>query len=445
MTLKTILQTLPLLLLYLAGCKKAEQPKPTPPEIKPSRVKSLEVVSGNNQFGYVGMALPDTIVFKVTLNNPADTAALSYSYTTNSTSGQFYVVNHTSSNDILYLKAIWTPAATATTPTLTFYTYSGCSATQISQGTCKTLDSVRLSATIRKPWVSVYNGSNGGYNVLYDLYFTDATHGIVIGEGSGIVRTADGGKTWTQGPSARPDDDMQLLAFSGPYTGLMVVVNNYALFTYDGGNTYAQENWTPPFIGDRSSSTYDMLSRNVIYTVGVHGQIAKTIDGGLTWTQEGFSFLNNFHDIVSIGADTLYACGDVAKIVKTTNAGKTWLEQPLQLNTYLKKLYFITNNFGFAGGQNGALVRTTDGVNWSLIKTGMQFPIIAIRFFNPQRGYIVTSGGEIAESKDGGLTWAMRCTANYGTGSLNKAVIKDETLIIGLQGSSIYTFDLTQP
>ncbi|MDO3625049.1 YCF48-related protein [Mucilaginibacter sp. BT774] len=449
MTLKNRLQILLLLSLSLAGCKKSEQTKPI--QIEPvtvhSGAKSIEIVSGNNQYGYSRRPLPDTIVFKVTMNNPVDTAAaaLNYYIGPNCSTYQFLVVGRTNVNGVIYLKAIWTPSTTATTASLTFYTHAGCSIDEINHGACKTLDSVKLSATIRKQWTSVYTGNQGGLNVLYDLHFTDANHGIAIGEGSGLVSTANGGKTWAQGPAPRSDNDMQLLAFSGPDTGLMVLVNNYVWFTYDGGKTYAQENWTPPFVGDRSSAAYDMLSRKVIYTVGWHGQIAKTTDGGLTWAQEGFSFLNNFHDLISIGNDTLYACGDVGKIVKTTNAGTTWHEQPLQLNNTLNALFFITNNFGFAGGQYGTLVRTTDGSNWSVVKTNLGFSIIAIRFFDALHGYIVTSGGEIAESKDGGLTWTMRCTDNYGVGSLNKAVIKDETTIYGLQQASIYTFDLTQP
>jgi len=441
LTIKNLLFLLALLILSQA-CKK-NQPGKTSPTVF-VQAKSIEVVSGNNQFGYTGHPL-DTLLIKVTLNSAADTSKYSY-FTHTGNSGTFYIVGGYNSNGAVYVKAVWSPGPNDITPVATFYSYSGCTEQQLNQaGGCKTLDSVKIMATIRKPWVSVYSATNGGIDVLNDIHFTDANNGLAMGEGAGIVRTADGGKTWAMGPSYRPYEEVQLMAFSGPDTGLMIVTNNYAEFTYDGGKTAIQPSWTPPFVGDHSSSAYYMVSRNVIYTVGGHGQIAKTVDGGITWIQTGFNFLNNFYGLTATDSNTLYACGDIGKIVKSTDAGKTWVQQPIELNNYLNTVYFIDNNFGFAGGQYGALVRTTDGgTNWSIIKTGLQFPVITIRFFNSQHGFIVTGGGEIAETKDGGLTWARRNTDNYGVGDLRKAVIKDETIIFGLQQSSIYTYDLTQ-
>ncbi|MEO6980119.1 MAG: YCF48-related protein [Mucilaginibacter sp.] len=440
----TNLPFLLILLFILPGCKK-NQPAKTPAPTVFVKDKSIEVVSGNNQFGYAGHPL-DTIVIKVTLNSAEDSSKYSYFTRTGDTQGTLYVVGSYYSNGANYLKALWSPGPGASSATATFYSFSNCTLQELNQqGGCKTLDSVKITATIRKPWLSVYSGSTGGIDVLYDILFTDTNNGITMGEGTGIVRTTDGGKTWTMGPPARSDDDVQLMAFATPDTGLICTVNNYAEITTDGGKTYDQPSWTPPFVGHHSSLAYYMLSRNIIYTVGVRGQIAKTTDGGNTWTQAGFNILNNFHGLTATDNNTLYACGDIGKIVKSTDAGKTWRVQPLQLNNNLNTIYFIDNSFGFAGGQYGALVRTTNGgTDWSIIKTGLQFPVIAIRFFTSLHGFIVSGGGEIAESNDGGLTWALRNTSNYGVGNLNKAVIKDETIIFGVQQSSIYTYDLTQ-
>jgi photosystem II stability/assembly factor-like uncharacterized protein len=438
-TIKKLSVLLPL--LCLLGCKKNDPGKSS----VDVPAKSIEVISGNNQFGYAGKTLADTIVIKVIPGSTADSSKFSYYFRYTNLQDEFSVVSVTHSNGVIYIKALWQPSSNATSASLTFYTYTNCTNTQINAGNCKTIDSVKLSATIRKPWVSVYYGNQGGYDVLYDLHFTNTSNGIAIGEGSGVVRTSDGGKTWAMGPPVRSDNDASLISFAGPDTGLVEITNNYAYFTYDGGQTFTQQPWSPPFVGDRSSSAYYMASRNIIYSVGWHGSIAKTTDGGVTWVNNSFSFLNELYAITAIGTDTLYACGDVGKIVKTTDAGKTWKEQPIQLNDFLSCMYFITNNYGFAAGQYGALVRTTDGgATWNIIKTGLSFNIIAIRFFTNLHGFIVSNGGEIAETTDGGLTWAMRNTDNYGANDLNKAVIKDETTIFGVQESSIYTYDLTQ-
>jgi len=441
MTFTTRPRLLLLLLLCILGCKKNNPSKGGDPNTN-SAATGMTVVNGNNQFGYVGHPM-DTIVIKVSISNAADSSRYAYYFHSTGTQDAFNIAGEHYSNGAIYVQAIWTPGAGNSAPVVTLYSYIGCGISfNGPPAACKTLDSVKISATIRKPWVNYFSAQGA----LTDLQFPDANHGIATGDQAGIIRSADGGKTWTIGPPARTANDGQMMAFAGPDTGMMVVTNNYVMITTDGGQTFTQPNWTAAFEGDRSSGAYYMASRNVIYTVGWRGQIAKTIDGGISWNQVGFNFLNDFSGLTVVGKDTLYAVGDVGKIARSTDAGDTWQIQPIQLNNYLDCVYFITNNFGFAGGQYGALIRTTDGGgHWAIIKTGLLFPVITIRFFNSQHGFIVTSGGEIAESTDGGLTWAKRNTDNYGAAELVKAIVKDPTIIYGIQESNIYTYDLTQP
>jgi photosystem II stability/assembly factor-like uncharacterized protein len=433
-----------LTVICLYSCKKNEQSKPADQTSIPA-AKSMEVIKGNNQFGYAGRAL-DTIIIKVSLENPSDTSKYIYNYKLSTLNNVFTVLGHSSNNGIIYFKALWYPGADEVSPVVTFYYYAaGCSIAQRDLGSCKSLNFLKVNATIRKPWQKVYEDKSGNGTYFLDLHFTNKTDGLAIGYYSGLVRTADGGQTWIKGPPIA-NKDMQMLSFSGPDTGLMVVTNNIAYFTYDGGKTYQQTSETPPLIGDRSSASYLMQSRNVIYTVGWRGQIAKTIDGGLKWTIfPGFSFQNNLLCIISKGNDTLYACGELGKIVNTTDAGKNWHEQSLQSTDNLNTLCFVTNTFGFIGGQKGDIIRTTDGgETWATIKTGIKSSIIEIRFFNLQHGFAVSNSGEIEETNDGGFTWLIRNTDNYGASDLTKVVIKDEHTIFGVSRMAIYNYNLDQ-
>ena len=99
--------------------------------------------------------------------------------------------------------------------------------------------------------------------------------------------------------------------------------------------------------------------------------------------------------------------------------------------------------FGFAAGQYGALIRTTTGgAAWDIIKTGLGFNINSIRFFNNSNGIIVSTGGEIAETADGGLTWKVIVGDNNGVNNLEKVVIKDAKTIFGIQNRLIVKYDL---
>jgi photosystem II stability/assembly factor-like uncharacterized protein len=427
------------------GCKKSEPTKTETPDPIPREVKGVEILRGNDQIGYKGEQL-DTIIIKVKLNSSGDNKPLPYYIRMSSNNDRFFVHSQTRSGDDMIIKALWQPSGTQAIPTVKFYVSADCDYDQLAKGTCAKADSVSLTARFRQPWKSVYLGSQGGYNVLQDVHFINEMNGIAIGEGSGVVRTSDGGKSWGKGEPVRSDNSAYIISFTGRDTALVSIVNNYASFTYDGGKTFFQpDNWTPPFIGHQSSSAFYFQCRNVIYSVGWRGGIAKTVDGGKNWDKSGsFNVLNGLTGLTHIGKDTLFTCGSVGFIARTTDAGRSWRQQPVQLNNQLNTIYFINNKIGFAAGQYGVLIRTTDGgEHWEKIPTGMSFSIIAIRFFKNGHGFLVSSGGEVAESNDAGLNWTLRIKSNYGANDLRKAEIKDEKSIFGVQQSSILTYDLT--
>ncbi|NEU08010.1 hypothetical protein GZH53_06765 [Flavihumibacter sp. R14] len=435
--------TLFLFTSLISGCEKKETLTPDP---VPREIKDIEILSGNNQLAHRGAPL-DTIVIRVQLNASEDRSPLRYYALKSTDNSSFIVHSQVRYNDHMIIKALWHPSSLEDVPTVKFYVSASCTDDQMARENCNEAKSVSLKAAFLRPWKSVYQSSRGSFTTMYDLYFTDEMNGVAVGEGSGIVRTNDGGKSWIQGDPAVDDSHAYIIAFTGRDTALVSLTNNYPAFTYDGGKTFFRpDKWTPSIIGHQSSSAYYLQSRDIIYTVGWRGNIAKTTDGGQTWDRSGsFNVLNRLNDLIHIGKDTLFTCGTVGFLARTTDAGKTWKQQPLQLNNDLNKIYFVNSSLGFAGGQLGTLIRTTDGGgHWDKISTGIRLSIIAIHFFKNGHGFLVSAGGEIAESHDAGLSWKLILKDNYGAGNLRKVVIKDEKTIFGLQGSSILTYDLTQ-
>lgn len=401
--------------------------------------KEITVIQGNHQGGTTNRELADTIIIKIKPNDTSDVTKYTFSSSGNEAVGFLGLFLTEVVNGELYIKTVWRTGNQSTKQDIKFYLLSGCS-NPFNTTDCKRLDSVQLSATILKPWTSVH--TTGGK--LEDIYFTSDNEALAVGSYSstGILRTSDGGKTWTRSPAFR--DDLYQLRFLNSTTGLVTVTNNYAYFTYDGGKTFAFESWTPPTVGHLSSYDLYMVSRNVIYSVGNLATIMKTTDGGRSWQKYGgFTFINGFRAITCLDENTCYACGDVAKVVKTTNGGQSWQEQPVLLNNHLNVIHFLDKDFGFAAGQLGALIRTTNGgSNWNPVKTGLKFSIISIRFFDRQHGVIVSTAGEIAQTTDGGQTWNRVSVDNNGVFELKKAFIKDSKTVFAIQGSSIYKYDL---
>lgn len=419
------------LIVILFGCEKEETL--TGPVNPP---KSISVISGNNQVGYPNEYLNDSIVVEITPENINDLSKYSYSF-----KGSDYYSGVYASDTILgnkmYVYVKWKLNSSDKPQELKFFLNEKCDSYD-----CSPVDSVLISASIKPRWKKTLSGS--GYGTFYDIHFSDDNNGILVGDlpyGTGYYKTTDGGKTWNTVSNSR--SDLYQLSFADNYTGIVVVTNNWAYFTNDGGASFYQGNWTPPITGHRSSSDYFMFNSKEMFTVGGNATIAKSTDGGKSWsTYKGFTFKNYLYDITCVDKSTCYACGSIGKIVKTTDGGETWHEQEILLNNYLKKIYFLDKDYGFSVGQYGALVRTEDGgENWEIIKTGLRFTIIEIKFYSRDLGYIVSSSGEIGKTTDGGLTWELVNKDNYGVFEINKAVFKDNT-VLGLQGGSVFQYDL---
>lgn len=279
-----------------------------------------------------------------------------------------------------------------------------------------------------------------------DIHFSDSLNGIVIGDyHTGVVRTYDGGQTWNFDNNGFRND-LYMLSFANKDTGLVIVTNNWAYFSDDGGNTFSQENWTVPIIGHQQSNDYYMINRNIIYTVGSQVKVTKTTNGGQSWIPyEAFNFSNSINDITCVGTDTCFACGSVAKIIKTYNGGASWEEQEVLLNNNLYIVHFVDSKYGFTGGQYGALLKTMDGGdNWKILESHLDYNIISIHFINNLIGYAIDDVGKISKTIDGGDNWTVINQDAKNLYSVRKVYFKDSTTIFALQDNNIFKYNLNQ-
>ena len=78
---------------------------------------------------------------------------------------------------------------------------------------------------------------------LLGVFFTDANTGTIVGGGGTILRTTNGGATWTA-QSSGTIQDLQSVFFMDANTGTAVGSAGTILRTTNGG-----ENWIPQFSG----------------------------------------------------------------------------------------------------------------------------------------------------------------------------------------------------
>ena len=139
-----------------------------------------------------------------------------------------------------------------------------------------------------------------------------------------------------------------------------------------------------------------------------------------------------------INKDTGFVVG-VGEIYKTTDGGITWTEKPNDFNTVLHAVDFINDHVGYAVGGAGWLLRTEDcGENWERILSHMpERELWNIKFMNEQVGYIMGSDNFLLKTRDGGLSWQV--ASNISTGGkywYNCDFVSEDTVFfVGAKGS----------
>jgi photosystem II stability/assembly factor-like uncharacterized protein len=104
-----------------------------------------------------------------------------------------------------------------------------------------------------------------------------------------------------------------------------------------------------------------------------------------------------------------WAAGDQGKILATTDGGISWSAQNIRNGIDFKDTYFVSIDTGFACGDNETIMRTTNrGRSWQTIRTNSD-PAVgrlnSIFFVDGQRGWAAGDFGTLLITTNGGTSW----------------------------------------
>lgn len=255
-------------------------------------------------------------------------------------------------------------------------------------------------------------------NLFAACFVTDDV-GWVVGELGRILRTEDGGTSWTR-QDAGVKKPFLAASCVDPNTAWIGGKGAILYRTTDGGTTW--QLLTPNTTKHIFDIKFVSPTRGV--AVGDWGLLMYSEDGGTTWTivgiPEDFVLSPAAEDIGLEPGDIIlyavtfpdrthgWAVGEFGTILSTADGGRTWHQQRAPVDSTLFGAYFEDPRQGWAVGMDAVIIRTTDGGRtWRQIRSPMaqrSFYDIAVV---GRYGWVAGDSGTLLKTRDQGHTWEV--------------------------------------
>ena len=262
---------------------------------------------------------------------------------------------------------------------------------------------------------------------LNSVCFLDAQRGWIAGGSSQphsttrgvLLRTEDGGATWTEVPNTMVPAIARVRFFDA----------NVGVAMGDGSSSFPSgvsttrdggRNWQP-LPADRNGRwlTGDFLGIDTGAVAGRAGEFASLVRREVTYSPLAAESLRSFHALRLAAPTSGWLVGDGGLVMTTADAGRSWQTPPAELPDAAREHFEFHAvavegaNVWIAGSPGTRVFHSPDqGRSWLSFSTGHQPPLHALSFVDAAHGWAVGELGSILATTDGGRTWqTQRCGA----------------------------------
>ncbi|MCK6604410.1 MAG: YCF48-related protein [Ignavibacteriaceae bacterium] len=272
-----------------------------------------------------------------------------------------------------------------------------------------------LPATILAQFAEQTSGTT---QALYTVSAVDNSVVWVGGAGGVILRTTDGGTTWSNvgGGTIGTNPVYNIWAFDAN-TALCTTSpgTTFVYRTTDGGTT-----WTQVFTqagGFIDAIWMTSATNGWMYgdPVGGRWSLWRTSDGGVTWDSTGLYLPTTnagWNNAMFISGNNIWFGTNSTNIVYSSDNGATWSTQTAtgQVNSYV--IWFNNANTGLTGGTQ-FVATTNGGTNWGAITVPGTGTVSGITGWG-NNWLVCRQATGLYWSTDNGGTWATAYTASAG-------------------------------
>lgn len=241
---------------------------------------------------------------------------------------------------------------------------------------------------------------------IYNIEFSSLSNGYAAGLFGVVYRTTNGGTSW-QKETLFETKNEDLFSVSLKSDGVAIAAGLYgALYKRNNSPVWVETN--PKRFGAATSIAWVTGQKGFVTLSS--GHLLRTDNAGASWTEttlmEGFytsrvAFADKNHGVIFALSDTFFY---------TSNGGNNWIKRLLPAgSTMPNAVHFPTATTGYAVGNNGSILKTTDaGFSWSHSIGPDGTSIHDVFFFDHLTGIIASYNNGIHKTTDGGLTWLKK-------------------------------------
>ncbi|MCW2921340.1 MAG: hypothetical protein JWL76_1214 [Thermoleophilia bacterium] len=257
-------------------------------------------------------------------------------------------------------------------------------------------------------WRGDWTVESGG---LIDVASPAGSPGIAVavGEDGTIIRSNDGGSTWTRRPSPV---GAELLAIASG-TGGMVAVGTArsAVNSTDGAGLTWGFQYDSASARPRRNVALEPVDGKIAVALGTRGTIWRSTDGGTTWGTVTSGTTEPLFGVSWATRTLVWAVGGNGTILRSDDAGATWTAAVSNTTVRLRSVSAGASEQVTAVGDQGTVVRSSNGGSTFTASTIAGAPQLREVSMGSRLVGITVGNGVIKRTVDGGATWTNPTSA----------------------------------
>jgi photosystem II stability/assembly factor-like uncharacterized protein len=194
-------------------------------------------------------------------------------------------------------------------------------------------------------------------------------------------------------------------------------------------------------VSDYNVNSIVNMPEEFYIAVGDNGGIYRSAYGYKNWKSINSDIKVNLTSIAKIDATSLFAVGEKGSAIISSDKGGTWKTLSFT-NKDLHKTYFPTSTVGYLVGDDGLIMKSSNGGQvWDKLNSGVTDTLRSVFFIDSLNGFVVGLKNTILKTNNGGKDWTKLNAPIDMNWSDVKMISSDTIIVSGESRSLLFSYD----